>query len=121
MTTSLCFLADESCDFTVVRALRAAGYDVMAVSEVMNRSDDRELIEWASREQRVLLTEDKDFGELVHLKRMAHAGVVLLRLNDLPSAEMIARVVMVLDHHANDLINAFTTIDQRKVRIRRMS
>lgn len=39
------FLADESCDFGVVRALREAGYDVFAVCEVMQRSDDRELIE----------------------------------------------------------------------------
>jgi predicted nuclease of predicted toxin-antitoxin system len=56
------FLADESCDFAVVRALRADGYDVFAVSEVTRRSDDRELIEQASHEKRILLTEDKDFG-----------------------------------------------------------
>lgn len=58
------FLADESCDFAVVRALRAAGYDVLAVGEVITRSDDRELIEQAARERRILLTEDKDFGWL---------------------------------------------------------
>ena len=63
MTAShLRFLADESCDFAVVRALRAEGYDVLAVSEVMQRSDDRELIQQAYREKRILLTEDKDFG-----------------------------------------------------------
>lgn len=59
------FLADESCDFAVVRALRAEGYDVLAVSEVTRRSDDRELIYQAYREKRVLLTEDKDFGAFV--------------------------------------------------------
>lgn len=59
------FLADESCDFAVVRALRAEGYDVLAVSEVTRRSDDRELIDQAYRERRVLLTEDKDFGAFV--------------------------------------------------------
>ena len=42
------FLADESCDFAVVRALRATGLDVLAVSEFMQRSDDRELIERAN-------------------------------------------------------------------------
>ena len=55
---TLRFLADESCDFAVVRALRVDGYDVLAVSEVMHRSDDRELIDLASREKRVLLTEE---------------------------------------------------------------
>ena len=62
MSPSLRFLADESCDFAVVRALRAKGYDVLAVSEFMQRSDDRDLIDLAYREGRILLTEDKDFG-----------------------------------------------------------
>ncbi len=55
-------LADESCDFAVVRALRADGYDVVAVSKVARRSDDREVIDQANREKRILMTEDKDFG-----------------------------------------------------------
>ena len=50
------FLADESCDFVVVRTLRAAGYDVLAVSEFMQRNVDRDLIELAHREDRLLLT-----------------------------------------------------------------
>ena len=45
------FLADESCDFAIVRDLRAHGYDVLAVSEVTQRSDDHELIEQAYREK----------------------------------------------------------------------
>jgi len=48
--SDLRFLADESCDFAVVRALRAKGYDVLAVSEYMQQSVDRELIEQAHRE-----------------------------------------------------------------------
>ena len=52
--TSLRFLADESCDFAVVRALRADRFDVYAVNEVMQRSDDRVLIEQAARENRIL-------------------------------------------------------------------
>ena len=57
------FLADESCDFAVVRALRAAGHDVLAVAELSPRSDDRAVIDLAAQENRVLLTEDKDFGQ----------------------------------------------------------
>jgi predicted nuclease of predicted toxin-antitoxin system len=55
------FLADESCDFSVVRSLRDVGYDILAVSEYTTRSIDRELIDQAYREQRILITEDKDF------------------------------------------------------------
>jgi len=61
-TPELRFLADESCDHAVVRALRGAGFDVLAVNEIMQRSDDRYLIALAAEEQRILLTEDKDFG-----------------------------------------------------------
>ena len=76
---ALRFLADESCDLAVVRALRADGYDVLAVSEVTQRSDDRELIDQAAGENRILLTEDKDFGWLVYASHAKSAGVILLR------------------------------------------
>jgi predicted nuclease of predicted toxin-antitoxin system len=59
------FLADENCDFAVVRTLRHAGHDVLAVSEFQKRSVDQELIKLAAIEDRILLTEDKDFGWLV--------------------------------------------------------
>lgn len=60
----------KSCDFGIVRALRADGYDVLAVSEFTDRSVDRELIEQAHREQRIRLTEDKDFGWLVFVSHL---------------------------------------------------
>jgi predicted nuclease of predicted toxin-antitoxin system len=60
-TSSHRFLVDESCDFGVVRALRAQGYDVLAISEITTRSVDRELIDQAYQESRILITEDKDW------------------------------------------------------------
>ncbi len=53
------FLADESCDFGVVRILRASGHDVLAVSEISPRLSDEDVALWARREDRVLLTEDR--------------------------------------------------------------
>src|ERR1700694_3154022 len=73
------FLADESCDFAVVRALRSAGHDVLAVSEFQQRSVDRELLEMAHRDERILLTEDKDFGWLTFVAHARSPGVVLIR------------------------------------------
>jgi predicted nuclease of predicted toxin-antitoxin system len=69
------FLADESCDFTIVRALRAAGHDVMAVAEVSQRAPDPAVIGLAVNENRVLLTEDKDFGQLVYASGTPSAGL----------------------------------------------
>ena len=73
------FLADESCDFAVVRALRAAGHDVVAIAEVTPRAEDDAVIDLAVREERLLLTEDKDFGQLVYARGRRTAGVLLLR------------------------------------------
>ena len=58
-------LADENCDFAVVRALRKAGHDFVAISEVAPRVNDEVVITRCVCERRLLLTEDKDFGQLV--------------------------------------------------------
>ena len=92
------FLADENCDFGVVRRLRSEGYDVAAVSEFQQRSVDHELMEMAYQEDRILLTEDKDFGWLAFVARAKNPGVVLIRFpssarSSLPQAmsQLVAR------------------------------
>jgi predicted nuclease of predicted toxin-antitoxin system len=54
-------LADKSCDFAVVRALREAGHDVMAIIETASGSTDEEVADLAAHEDRILITEDRDF------------------------------------------------------------
>jgi predicted nuclease of predicted toxin-antitoxin system len=71
------FLADESCDFAVVRALRSADHDVLAIAEVSPREEDQDVMERAVREGRLLITEDKDFGQLVYAKIEKTGGVIL--------------------------------------------
>jgi len=61
------FLADESCDFSVVRALRAAGHDVETVTETCRGAPDEIVTQLSVQTRRILLTEDKDFGQLVSL------------------------------------------------------
>jgi predicted nuclease of predicted toxin-antitoxin system len=73
------FLADESCDFAVVRALRAQGHDTRAIAEAAPQAQDPEVIHLAAHEHRVLLTEDKDFGQLVYAGSSRSSGVMLLR------------------------------------------
>jgi predicted nuclease of predicted toxin-antitoxin system len=53
------FLADESCDFAVVRALRSSGHDVVAVSDIAQRAEDLDVITIAVSESRILLTEKR--------------------------------------------------------------
>ena len=73
------FLADECCDFAAIRVLRAHGHDLLAVSEFQQRSADKDVMDLALAENRILLAEDKDFGWLVFAARMDSHGVVLIR------------------------------------------
>ena len=110
------FLADESCDFAVVRALRAEGYDVLAVSEYMQRSVDSELLEQAYRETRVLLTEDKDFGWLVFASHSDSAGVVLIRFPANRRSTLAQSILQLVREHKDELQNAFVVIQPGQVR-----
>jgi len=66
------FLADECCDVALVGALRTDGHDVLYAVETLRGATDEELLNRALLEHRVLLTEDKDFGELIY--RLARSG-----------------------------------------------
>jgi predicted nuclease of predicted toxin-antitoxin system len=117
MSAPLRFLADESCDFAVVRSLRAEGYDVLAVSEVTQRSDDRELIEQAHRQDRVLLTEDKDFGWLVYVSHADSTGVILIRFPGDARKTLVQAVTELVRQQGERLYNAFVVVQPGHTRI----
>ena len=117
--SALRFLVDESCDFAVVRALRAEGYDVLAISEVACRSDDRELIDQASREKRVLLTEDKDFGWLVFASHADSAGVILIRFPGNARQTLIQAVSQLVREQGEELLGTFVVVQPGHIRITR--
>lgn len=65
------FVADESCAKPVVLALREAGHDVLSIAEVAPGATDQQVLERALNEKRVLITEDRDFGELVYARGLS--------------------------------------------------
>ena len=75
------FLADESCDFAVVRSLRSAGYDVIAVSESCPSAADVEVLKAAVGDRRILITEDSDFGEWIYAHKEKMNGVIFIALS----------------------------------------
>lgn len=111
------FLADESCDFGVVRALRAEGHDVFAVAEMMSRSDDRELLDFAASEERIMVTEDKDFGWLVHVAGARSNGVIFIRFPGNRRVVMATVVCSVVREQADRLNRSFVVIEPGYVRI----
>jgi predicted nuclease of predicted toxin-antitoxin system len=110
-------LADESCDFAVVRALRANGYDVLAVCEYASRSVDSDLIIQAYRERRILLTEDKDFGWLVFVSHLDSAGVILIRFPGNVRETLAQNVLHLVQENGEDLVDAFTVIQPGYIRV----
>jgi predicted nuclease of predicted toxin-antitoxin system len=120
-TPALRFLADEGCDFAVVRALRDTGFDVAAVCEIMPRSIDSDVLNLAHAENRVLLTEDKDFGWLVFVSHAASAGVVLIRFPGHARSTLPDAVVWLAEKHSSELQNAFVVLEPNQARFSRNS
>lgn len=99
--------------------LRAAVFDVTAIAEISPRAEDRTVIEMALREDRILLTEDKDFGRLVYAERVQSAGVILIRVPAHLRTDLPARVLQLVRERSDRLTHSFTVIGPRLVRIRR--
>ncbi|MCU0589183.1 MAG: DUF5615 family PIN-like protein [Syntrophobacteraceae bacterium] len=73
-------MADENVDRQIVERLRQDGHEVWYVAEMDPGVSDQEVLTFANNEQAVLLTADKDFGELVYRQELVNPGVILLRL-----------------------------------------
>lgn len=115
------FLADESCDFSVVQALRAAGHDVVAVAKGSLRdSTDVKVIGQAKDNRRILLTEDKDFGQLVFAALKANAGVLFVRYPHTARRDLVPAVLDLVASRADTLYGAFAVIEPGRVRISRI-
>jgi predicted nuclease of predicted toxin-antitoxin system len=91
-------------------SLRADGHDVLAVSEFQHRSVDKELMELALTENRILLTEDKDFGWLVFAGRVDSPGVILIRFPASARGLLSAAVANLVREHASRLVGAFVVL-----------
>jgi predicted nuclease of predicted toxin-antitoxin system len=110
-------LADESCDFSVVRALRGAGHDVIAVAELFPSLDDSLILDLALREQRVLLTEDKDFGQLVYANAQPSSGVIFIRYPANLRATLPNTVVTFIEKAEAQLTGSFVVLSPGRIRI----
>ena len=111
------FLADESCDFGVVRGLRAAGHDVTAMAELSPRAPDPAVLEMAVREERILLTEDKGFGQLVYSRQMQAGGVILLRFPATARRSLPQAVADLVERYGRRLTGRFVVVQPGRARI----
>jgi predicted nuclease of predicted toxin-antitoxin system len=94
------WLADECVAAALVGHLRAIGHDVSYVAEGEASASDTAVVRLAHGEERLLLTEDKDFGELAFRLTMPLPGVVLIRLGEHDNALKWARLEAAIKHFA---------------------
>jgi predicted nuclease of predicted toxin-antitoxin system len=114
------FLLDESTEYRIAAFLTDQGHDVAAIAHDYPAAlPDGEVLAIAQREQRVLITNDPDFGELVFRYKQRHSGVILFRMGAGNTPSKVAALGRVLHSHA-DRLHQFLVIDRRGVRVRRV-
>jgi predicted nuclease of predicted toxin-antitoxin system len=112
------FVADESVDGDIVQRLRQKDHHVWYVAEMEPGLSDDQVLQLAHRETALLLTADKDFGEIVFRQRRFSGGIVLVRLAGLSAQRKQDIVATTVTQHASQLPQSFTVITPGLCRIR---
>lgn len=113
------FLIDENVGQSVIQYLAREGYDIIvATSDEFKGREDLTLLDYAFRENRIIITNDKDFGYLVYHQKLPTRGIILFRFTEeLPSLK-IATLETILSKGANHILNHFIVANEDKIRIR---
>ena len=112
------FLVDEGCDAIIVRTLRALGYDVEYVAEINPGMTDIAILQLGVDEKRIVITEDRDFSELIFRDSKETYGIVFVRISDAERLIKATQITSLVNHHINELQNAIATIMATKIKIR---
>ena len=111
-------MADESVDRQIVERLRMDGHDVSYIAEMEPGICDEIVLQKANQQEAMLLTVDKDFGELTYRQKLIHRGVVLIRLAGLSNQTKAELVAQALRDRGAEFVNAFTVISPGMIRVR---
>ena len=112
-------LADESIDLPIVESLRRDGHFVLYIAEMEPGIQDNEVLKQANKEKAILLTADKDFGELIYRQGLLSHGIILVRLKGLSpklKGEIVSKAIQT---HALKLRKIFAVITPSTIRIRK--
>lgn len=110
------FLVDECTGSKVARWLRDANHEVFSVFDEARGMTDDDVLTKAFAENRILITNDKDFGEMIFRTRRDHHGVIFLRLDDERAANKIEVLSKLLENYHEKLPEEFVVATETKVR-----
>ena len=112
------FLADENVSRVVVSRLREAGLHVMEIPDEQRGSRDEIVLDIALSGNCILITEDRDFGELVIRRRLPVSGVLLLELDRLSNVAEADRVLQVVTSLSDKLRGSLVVVEPSRTRVR---
>ena len=112
------WLVDECVDAALVGLLRQSGHEALFVSEISPRATDIDVMNRAERDHRLLLTEDKDFGDLVFRLARPVPGIVLIRIVAMQRQCNAERLTVAIKRFRKTLFGRFTVIEQARFRMR---
>ena len=111
-------LVDVSAGQSVADFIRSLGHDTEFVRDRDPAMPDTDILTWAVGEGRLVVTMDKDFGELVYRSGLPHAGILLLRLEAARTAQKLRIVNDIFTSHSADLPGHFSVYQNGRLRIR---
>jgi len=118
--SNLLFLVDVGVGKKVEEYLLEKRYDTKAVRSLDQSMPDQKIIRLAALEKRIVITMDKDFGELVYHSGMDHSGILPLRLEDATGSEKQQVIAKILTKYADNMKNNFCVYQNKKFRFRRL-
>jgi predicted nuclease of predicted toxin-antitoxin system len=113
-------IADENINYHIIKALREIDIDVLSISEQFPGISDEEVIQLAINSSRIVITEDKDFGEWVFAHNKKNISVILLRYHHTDLLKIISALLSLFNNNPDTLITKFITLTKNKIRIRQL-
>jgi predicted nuclease of predicted toxin-antitoxin system len=114
---TLKFLVDECVGLLVAHWLKENGFDTISIMAEMPGISDDEVLAKAFLENRILITSDKDFGDMIFKKKSAHHGIILLRIQSKIALSKIQVLENLLKNHSHELFDNFIVISDSGIRI----
>jgi len=111
------FLVDECTGPAVARWLSGRGEDVFSVYDEARGATDDWIVQKAYEESRILITNDKDFGEKIFRDHQPHCGIIFLRLENERYPNKISVLAQLFENHLDRFANNFVVVTEQKVRI----
>jgi len=112
------FILDAGVGKKVHTFLTNSGFDAISILDIDPSMADSDILSIAEQEQRMVITMDKDFGELVYRSGQQHFGVLLLRLEDASGSEKAEIVAIILNEYASEIEGKFSVFQNGRLRIR---